>query len=56
MVHVRRRFTKTANAEFGALLPIKFVTHSDMELARNNGHVFRRRMIVGWNLDRKSVV
>jgi len=42
MVHVRRRFTKTANAEFDPLLPIKFVTHSDMELAGNNGHVFRK--------------
>src|SRR5580698_4031984 len=50
VIRVRRRFTKTSSAEFGSLFLVKFVPHADMELAGNNGHVFRCRMIVGWNL------
>jgi hypothetical protein len=40
MVHVRRRFTKTSSAELDTVLLIELVTHSDMELAGNDSHVF----------------
>src|SRR5207253_7760989 len=40
----------TPGPKFDAVPFVKLVTHSDMESSRQDGHVLRRRMIVGWNL------
>jgi hypothetical protein len=45
-----RSCTKASGAALDTIFSIKFVSHSDVELARNDGDIFRRRMILGRNL------
>ena len=50
VVHVRGRDAKSTSGQVNALCLVEFVSHSDVKVARDHGHIFRRRVIVGRNL------